>query len=50
MSTEETKKGLQHLDDEVLTQIVANDLEGHGELQSHEAFVAFRELERRTPK
>jgi len=46
----ETQKGLQLLDDDALVQIVENDLENHGELKSRQAYVAFAELERRTPR
>lgn len=46
--TEETKEGLELLDDEELAQIVKSDLAQHQKLCSHEAIVAFGILEERT--
>lgn len=50
MATDEEKKGLECLSDEVLAAIVEQSTEDGGGLNSDEAVAAFRELSKRTPE
>ena len=48
MAETNQERGLQCLSDIALAQIIESDVETNGELKSHEACVAFEELERRS--